>query len=162
MGFFFGSPFAFAVVGALRSIVSAIAKPSTRPRRPTLASPRAHPSAAFDVSSLCPSQSSSKNHAPFSRLEPSRILCFVWVTTVSNRNASRLEFRTIETLERLGRRILVGRSANCEPNREMPPPPAFVPGAFICSSKRLGAAPYRFRSGQAGSSDGPPSRRNCE
>jgi hypothetical protein len=45
------------LVGALGSIVSAIAKPSivsaiakqpTRPRRPRLASPRANPSAAFD------------------------------------------------------------------------------------------------------------------
>ena len=104
---FVGSPFAFAFVGALRLL---------RPRRPPLASPRTNPSAAFDFSSLCPWRSFSEKHASFSRLE-------FW----------NLELRGWK-LDRRRRGILGRRSANCGPNREMLPLPAFAPGDFICSS----------------------------
>lgn len=45
-------------------------------------------------------------------------------------------------LEREGRGILGRRSANCGPNREMLPLPAFLPGGFICSSKWFGVVPF--------------------
>ena len=89
--------------------------------------------------------------ASTSRLELVRVLSFLWVTTVSNRSDSRLEFGAFE-----GRGILGRRLADCEPNREMLPLPAFVPGGFMCSSKRFGAVPGRFRSGQVGGSEGRP------
>src|SRR5271155_3924714 len=89
--------------------------------------------------------------ASTSRLELVRVLSFLWVTTVSNRRDSRLEFGAFE-----GRGILGRRLADCEPNREMLPLPAFVPGGFMCSSKRFGAVPGRFRSGQVGGSEGRP------
>ena len=92
-----------------------------------------------------------EKYAANSRLELMRILCFVWVTAVTSsfrraessartrRSASRLEFWAFE-----GRGIIGWRSANCGPNREMLPLPAFVPGGFICSSSRLGAASCGF------------------
>ena len=80
----------------------------------------------------------------FSRLEPASGACFLAVTTVSNRLHSRLEFRSFGTSEKPGRGILGRRSANCEPNREMLPLPASVPGIFICSSNRFARRPYRL------------------
>jgi hypothetical protein len=83
-----------------------------------------------------------EKYASSSRLERVRVLSFLWVTAASNRKHSRLEIWTLGSLERQGWGILGGRSANCGPNREMPLLPAFVPGGFICSSKRFGAAPF--------------------
>src|SRR5271155_5728521 len=57
------------------------------------------------------------------------------LTARTRRRDSRLEFWAFETVERVGRWILVRRSAKCGPNREMLPLPAIVPGGFICSSK---------------------------
>src|ERR1700675_136718 len=89
-----------------------------------------------------------EKYASFSRLERSRMVCFLRLTAVSNRLPSRLEFWTFETLKRLGPGILDRRSANRGRNREMLPLPAFVPGGFICSSKRFGAAPFPSRRDQ--------------
>jgi len=84
----------------------------------------------------------SETRASFSRLELSGRLSFLWVTLVSNRSASRLEFWSLGTLGRPEPGILGRRSMNRGPNREMLPLPALVPGSFICSSNRFGAVPF--------------------
>jgi hypothetical protein len=79
----------------------------------------------------------AEKSASTSRLEPMGGVCFVGVTAVSNRSDSRLEIWTFEAGGILGR-----RSTNCGANREMLSLPAFLPGGFICSSKRFGAVPF--------------------